>query len=146
LDDIDMLLLDAYGLSLQEQERKWLKSIFERYNRPIPWLVSKRKRTHPSYLPQLPTTPVYGEVSKIDPNNSILEIWLAGKCHDNEKLEFKINHHVPGWLLREGESFTAMMIDGTSGKDIQLTKFRPMRYQYLSDEELVDKIFSGSEE
>lgn len=144
LTNVDMLLLDAYGLS--QQERKWLQNIFEGYNRPIPFSVSKLKRTHTPYRTQLSTIPVYGEVTKIDLNNSILEIWLAGKCHDDEKMEFKINHHVPGWLLREGESFTAMMVNGISGKDIQLMKFQPMRYQYLSDEELVDRIFSNTKE
>jgi hypothetical protein len=129
---IDEILIKAYGLD---------DATFQRLRRVMEWGKNPDETQY-----RLPTNPkdfvlVSGSVDSVNVQDNTIQLWFDGIP---EKHTLPIVNEMPGWMLREGASFSAevsydALLRG-NWDALSWVNIYCQEYTYLSEEELIKKI------
>lgn len=138
---VDNIVFDAYGLT--DGEIAMLKDYFQGFPRPgrLGCYEHKDRDNVPAslYLQPSQTWRVVGEVLRLDMEEGVVNVELRG-FPKNESIDIPISARMPGWFLRPGVLFRAMVPpEDRQNQRIcgdKLWNFEMLDFGYLSDQEI----------
>jgi len=139
-EEIDRLVFQSYGIPQEHwvEIKSFIKGMVN------PWVESSEE-THRHVGA---TQTVTGHVISLDSvEKQRIELFIDVFCHGDETINIRIPKFMPGWALREGQSFRAKLdksiftVEELEKNSYALHDFRPLRYAYKSYDELVKAVF-----
>jgi len=130
---IDDIVDSAYGLSEEEKLRLKAAGFARKGDESEFHTEAHKKVTDKTWI-------VTGIVEDIDANNNLIQIWFSGFGEDSVKIP--IPREMPGWAIRPDVAFEAEIpFEHRYEPDWnELQSFRPVRYSYMTEEELLESL------
>ena len=138
--EIDRLVLQSYGIPQEDwgEIERFIEGMIN------PWVEGSEK----AHRHVGATQTVTGHVISLDSvEKQRIELFIDIFCHGDETINIRIPKFMPGWALREGQSFRAKLdksiftVEELEKNSYALHDFRPLPYAYKSYGELVIAVF-----